>query len=262
MLLAVYRTPAACETSCARCPHQGWGCSCHTRRRMKRFFGADVMQQQTITCWMWPEWMIDVSFSNNHTDEGAKIPPVHLAEARDSDARTSAGERDSRSIWSKRLHFVPSPHNRYDWKQGLLLLGKFTGWHCRSVRSWVNCCRSCDLSFYFMNFRVWKDGLELFWRGLGDEWPVVDEPLQLREDFGWEALMSFTLSAEERSLSCFLNGYTESCQAFQTHKMFGESLQLVGFRKKRKGCCRTSSDELKRKWISAVFWCCGAVKVY
>lgn len=46
--------------------------------------------------------------------------------------------------------------------------------------------------------------------------------------------MSFTLSAEERSQSCFLNGCTESCQAFHTHKMFGESLQPVGFRKKGK----------------------------
>lgn len=38
---------------------------------------------------------------------------VHPVEARDSDVQTPAEERDSRSIWSKRLHFVPSPHNRY-----------------------------------------------------------------------------------------------------------------------------------------------------
>ncbi len=72
------------------------------------------MQQQTITCWMWPEWMIDDSFC---------VPPLTITQmrawrfpaidARDIDVQTPAEERDSRSIWSKRLHFVPSPHNQY-----------------------------------------------------------------------------------------------------------------------------------------------------
>jgi len=38
--------------------------------------------------------------------------PAHPAEARDSDVQTAAGQRDSRSIWSKRLHIVLSPRDR------------------------------------------------------------------------------------------------------------------------------------------------------
>lgn len=38
--------------------------------------------------------------------------PAHPTEARDSDVRAAAEQRDSRSIWSKRLHFVLSPCDR------------------------------------------------------------------------------------------------------------------------------------------------------
>lgn len=65
---------------------------------------------------MWPEWMIDDSFCDSPlTITQMREPrfPVHPTEAGDSDVQTPAAERDSRSIWSKRLHFVPSPHDQY-----------------------------------------------------------------------------------------------------------------------------------------------------
>lgn len=48
------------------------GVPCHTWRWMKLLLGCrGVMQQQTITSWMWPEWMIDDSF---------RLPPLTITQ--------------------------------------------------------------------------------------------------------------------------------------------------------------------------------------
>lgn len=44
---------------------------------------------------------------------GERRLPLPPTEIRDSDVQTPAEERDSRSIWPKRLHFVPSPCDQY-----------------------------------------------------------------------------------------------------------------------------------------------------
>lgn len=43
------------------------------------------------------------------------------------------------------------------------------------MRSWVNCCRSRDLSFYFMNFRVAK--FEKMAWSCFEEASVMNDPL-------------------------------------------------------------------------------------
>lgn len=156
---------------------------------MERFLGADVMQQQTITCWMWPEWMIDDSFCVSPltiTQMRERRFPVHPIEARDSDVQTLAAERDSRSIWSKRLHFVPSPRDRYS-------ENKVFSHSESSLNDIVVYCRlesmrssySVKMLQELWSFSEVRMHLALEWRSLKRWPPVVFEEDSMMNDLMW-----------------------------------------------------------------------------
>lgn len=136
------------------------------------------------TCWMWPEWMMDDSFCVSRLTiiQMRELRfPLHPAEACDIDVQTPAEERDSRSIWSKRLHVVPPPRDRYS-EHKVFSYSESSLYDIVILLDIVREVLSLwsTHSFYALGFRV-KEFIKMacscFRRVLEDEWPDVKEPL-------------------------------------------------------------------------------------